>query len=1624
MKTNNYNLQILHHNEVFATRELALTYLNDFYKPNSLDAEPVFVKYGDTKNPDVILAFGTSDAAPGSFYVIDMTKANEQIEELIEKSDSSPKELENIAESLSEIVKAAGFDVDNNKIKDKITYKPDASDDVIGSAVTIAEAIDFLSKYTQKNFADNELSVEDTKSVRLVYSVNPDGGKTLKAEVIVSTDGDSDDLNFNNNIIGIKNDGVYAASNLSYDDVRHELIFTTSGYKNGRFQDDAIIQRVNLGEHTKLVADNEGHTVKLTIVENTTNYTTTLSADVQISSNEDNLVEVKDGKIFASKRAKDIKYGDSTVAAALTAQSNRINELNTKVESAAKTAHVEGGQTDTLETVVTTLADGGAKVTGNVRLGSSNSIIVKNGGLEANISVDIDTATNTLIVTIGNEKIVKTFPGVELFESAEYNDENEELIITFRTGNKITIPIHSIIHTWKTKNEQTSPVVLTKTVVTGGTDTLSGALKLRSTDNLLGIDSGNLYVSENKIDTKIATETTRATEAENALRTDIATLGNTVNTKFEGVEEEINDVKESVVTEKERATEAENEIKGIIDTVKASVEAETQRAGAEEVALGKRIDYTEHLIQDESARAMTAEKANSDAIKELDEKIGKDSAETLVQAKAYTDSAVSVEENARKAKDVEIENSISNLETKVDTDIATAVRNASDDATAKANAAKLEANNYTDEKVREEKERAELAEKTNSDAISNLTTEVNKKVEKVELEGEGLQYTLKVDNVTVGTITIPKDQFFKDASYNTEDKSLTLVFFVTEEGETIEKTVRIDVSDLVDTYTAGNGLFVSDNKFEVRLNQETETYLTLNEDGLGLFGIDAALATKANITDFNELVEKVNIINGNAALEGSFAKGDADTLASAKTYTDSKVDEVDNSLVAEVERAKSSEKVNSDAIAILNGNEAQVGSVKNAVKIANDYTDEKVNDEKIARETAISNLTDIVNTKANANSVYTKDEIDNKRYLVSDDIADLATKNELNTVSEQLTQSITETNLEVAKKVEKVELVKGDTDLVYRLIVDGNEAGTLNIPEDQFLKSVDYNSTSKEITFVFKTSEGEKTTKINVSDLVDTYVAGNGLKLEDNKFSVVINEDSESYLQLTAEGLKVTGINTALASKANVGDSYTKEESDAKYITEHQSLVEYAKKTEVQTVDTKVETLTTKVNANESAITIINGNEATDGSIAKSLKDAKAYTDEKATELNSVVNTKANSSDVYTKTEIDNKGYITEHQDISGLATKESLQETDNKVAKNAADIAELNSTVNDIKFVTKESDTVNLTMDKQTGEEYRTLTADVKLKTIPTTENANIIKKDGNGLYATVAFNYDRASNKITFNDGNGEKVFELNNFGILQEAFYESATKSIVLIIKKDDESTKRLTIPVSDLVNTWSVENKADSPIVLEKVDGENGDVLSANVSILNDSHNLLVNQNGSLFVDADSNKHIALWGTEETTVQGVINILKERTDEIDEIKSDIADLQTDNQNIKVAIATYQTDLNNQKERLTNVENDITTINNRLDDYSLEVEKLKLHVDEFEAKIDAAVQSATNAENTVNEFEAKIDAAVQSATNAENTVNQLKAQLGDLTNEKTVAERLAAIEKVIAELIDFGTYSEGGE
>ncbi len=113
---------------------------------------------------------------------------------------------------------------------------------------------------------------------------------------------------------------------------------------------------------------------------------------------------------------------------------------------------------------------------------------------------------------------------------------------------------------------------------------------------------------------------------------------------------------------------------------------------------------------------------------------------------------------------------------------------------------------------------------------------------------------------------------------------------------------------------------------------------------------------------------------------------------------------------------------------------------------------------------------------------------------------------------------------DVHGNMETIALVKKD-DLTYELQVGDKIAGTINIPEDQFLKSVEYSAEDKSLTFVFNTSEGEQTSVVDLSSLVDTYVAGNGIELIENGFSIKLDPSSESYLSVSEAGIKVEGIN-------------------------------------------------------------------------------------------------------------------------------------------------------------------------------------------------------------------------------------------------------------------------------------------------------------------------------------------------------------------------------------------------------------------------------------------------------------------------------------------------------------------
>ena len=173
--------------------------------------------------------------------------------------------------------------------------------------------------------------------------------------------------------------------------------------------------------------------------------------------------------------------------------------------------------------------------------------------------------------------------------------------------------------------------------------------------------------------------------------------------------------------------------------------------------------------------------------------------------------------------------------------------------------------------------------------------------------------------------------------------------------------------------------------------------------------------------------------------------------------------------------------------------------------------------------------------KANSADVYTKGDIDTKVTNINSSIT--SETNRATTAENKIKTDLTS---ELNKKVATVTIEKDSTnDLQYHLIVDGENSGDINIPKDQFLSNVVYSEATKVITFTFETTIGTTTTDVNISDLIDTYTAGNGLVLTDGKFSVKKDATSQAYLEVSADGVKVVGIDEALALKANTTDVTT-----------------------------------------------------------------------------------------------------------------------------------------------------------------------------------------------------------------------------------------------------------------------------------------------------------------------------------------------------------------------------------------------------------------------------------------------------------------------------------------------------
>lgn len=419
----------------------------------------------------------------------------------------------------------------------------------------------------------------------------------------------------NDNMIYERPDGYFAMSRLTYDTKENTLTFTTSNQSGGttdekielnsiKIIDDARYDRdtesliftytTAKGEYKKLVVpvgslidewvvNNDGHNVILKKERKSNVDKDVLSADVRVSSLDNNILVEKGDGLYVNGEAKNIKYGDNSsveheISAAKESIANEIERAQ-KAEKEASDAISNvvatigsGFTTDTHETVtckveqldkaIKSKVSSVGKIDNSivvdvskannpkvgVKLSSDkrdekipNLIELHENGLFAAVDLSYDESRNSLTFTTTNgSKTIKL--AMNSFVDNIYYDASREVIVIEYTVNgkkmpNVEVPVRTLINEWTVSDNTDGAVKLKKTVNNSGAsdnnkDILSAEVIIDKNhgDNMLINDNGALYVSSGivkEVASKLDKEIERATKKDESLenKIDEATLG-------------------------------------------------------------------------------------------------------------------------------------------------------------------------------------------------------------------------------------------------------------------------------------------------------------------------------------------------------------------------------------------------------------------------------------------------------------------------------------------------------------------------------------------------------------------------------------------------------------------------------------------------------------------------------------------------------------------------------------------------------------------------------------------------------------------------------------------------------------------------------------------------------------------------------------------------------------------------------------------------------------------------------------------------------------------------------------------------------------------------------------------
>ena len=865
-------------NIIKATDNGIFTYVNMTYDKDT--DKITFTVNGDTNEWDVnndYLTGGTYSVEDESLH-LNMLKGKEivvSLEELINEWDVEGEDAN------SPIVLT----------RDKVLYEKDTVtghrhvskwQDTLKADVRISKDVNFnILEKTENNKA---LYVRGTAdNINFFYN-----GENMKVSDVLkecikkklSTD--------NDNIIYERPDGIFATAKLEYDIKGNALIFTSSNQTGGTTTERFELNTIKIIENARYDKDtesliftyitakgevqqlsiplsslieewtvnNDGHSVRLSKERHPSNDKDVLTADVKVSSLDNNILVEKGDGLFVKGTADNVKYSDnssvkdeiSSTKETLDSEIKRAQNAEKEVSDAIsdiRTTIGSGFTTDTHENITckiehlsdevaskvtsvtakdnTVVVDNtdtnnpkvGIKVSSFKRDGNiPNLISIQDDGIFAAVDLAYDEEHNALTFTTTNATKTINLTMNSIVDSIYYDNTKEAIIIEYTVNGKkmpnVEVPVRTLINEWTVSDNTDGAIKLTKkvnnkTALDNSQDILSAEIIIDKVhdDNMIVNDNGALYVSSRKI----------------------------------------NDVSSRLDAEIERSIAKDGEHTNLIDANKASiaqldkdVKAEVARATAKDTELTSSVSAIEKKVTDIGT--------SSDTVKS-------DLASEIARAKE---------------KEGELEASLIAETTRAEKEETSIKTNLEKESTRAATAESALSNAITDETARAKAKEGELEASVNDAKLTFVDT-TSVKVDATNKSA--VKVSAKIANSNNNLITLSNDDeqgLYASVSVQ-YDVAKDVLSLIGSDGTSVLSTTKLGAGSIVETIT-----YDKDNKELVILYKTAggreETVSVSVEDLFNEWEVDSdennvaiELRKAHNVGEKDVLTAKVQVLN-------------------------------------------------------------------------------------------------------------------------------------------------------------------------------------------------------------------------------------------------------------------------------------------------------------------------------------------------------------------------------------------------------------------------------------------------------------------------------------------------------------------------------------------------------------------------------------------------------------------------------------------------------------------------------------------------------------------------------------------------------------------------------------------